>query len=113
VNGTLFADYNRCEIVPEGDFLKDPQAPPKSIPPSPGHEREWLDCIKTRQDPSCSVKYHWKVDMAITLANLSFKLGRSVRFDSATERIVGDGDACKLARPAYRAPWKFPAEYLA
>ncbi len=112
LRGTLIADYGRCEVVPEGDLLTDSAAPPKSIPPSPGHEREWLDCIKTRQEPSCSVNYHWKVDLPLTLANVAYRLGRNVRFDPKTERIVGDAEAVKLARPAYRSPWKFPVEYL-
>ena len=112
LNATLFTDYQKHEIVPEGNFLKDSTPPPESIPPSPGHEREWLDCIKSRQEPSCSVNYHYKVNMAIALANLSYKLGRSVRFDARTEKIVDDKQAAKLARPVYRGPWKFPTEYL-
>ena len=112
VNGTLFTDYGKHEIVAEGDLLKDPAPPPESIPPSPGHEREWLDSIKSRKEPSCSVNYHYKVDLALTLANLSYQLGRSVRFDAKAEKIVGDKQAAKLARPVYRRPWKFPAEYL-
>jgi predicted dehydrogenase len=112
MNGTLIADYGRCEVVPEGDMLKDASPPPPSIPPSPGHEREWLDCIKSRQQPSCSVNYHYRVDMAITLANLSYRLGRSLRFDPKTERITGDAQAARMARPVYRSPWKFPEEYL-
>jgi myo-inositol-hexaphosphate 3-phosphohydrolase len=40
------------------------------------------------------------------------KLGRSIKFDPATEKIVGDEEAAKLAIPEYRAPWKFPMEYL-
>jgi predicted dehydrogenase len=39
-NGTLYADYGRHEVVPEGDRLKDARPPEKSIPPSPGHEHE-------------------------------------------------------------------------
>jgi hypothetical protein len=58
------------------------------------------------------VNYHYKVDLALTLANLSYRLGRSVRFDPETEKIVGDKQAAKLARPVYRRPWRFPAEYL-
>jgi len=112
VNGTLLTDYEKHEIVAEGSFLKDSAAPPESLPPSPGHEREWLDSIKSRREPSCSVNYHYKVDLAITLASLSYKLGRSVRFDPNSEKIVGDKQAAKLARPVYRHPWKFPAEYL-
>ncbi len=112
VNGTLFANYSKYEVVPEGKYLIDSTPPPESIPPSPGHEREWLDCIKTRQQPSCSVNYHYKVDLAITLANLSYRLGRSVRFDPVAEKIIGDSQAAKLARPAYRKPWKFPSQYM-
>ena len=112
MRGTLFADYGKHEVVPEGNLLEDKTPPEPSLASSPGHEREWLDCIKTRQQPSCSVNYHYKVDLALTLANLAYKLGRSVRFDPQTEKIVGDDEAAKLARPVYRDPWKFPAEYL-
>ena len=111
-NGTLFSDYGKHTIVPEGDSMKDAQTPPESIPPSPGHEREWLDCIKSRKQPSCSVPYHVKMDVAFTLSNLSLKLGRSIRFDPATEKIVGDDEAARAAVPAYREPWKFPTKYL-
>jgi hypothetical protein len=46
------------------------------------------------------------------LSLLSLKLGRAIRFDPATERIVGDREAAELAVPRYRSPWKFPKEYL-
>jgi predicted dehydrogenase len=110
-NGTLYADYGMHQVVPEGDRLEDPQPPQRSIPPSPGHEHEWLDCIRTRTQPSCNADYHCKIDVPICLANLSMKLGRAIRFDPATERI-GDDEAAKLAIPEYRAPWKFPAQYV-
>jgi predicted dehydrogenase len=111
-NGTMYADYGMFKIVPEGDKMKDMVAPPKSIPPSPGHEREWLNSITSRQQPSCSVFYHVRVDVPIVLSLLSLKLGRSIRFDPATEKITGDPAAARLAIPTYRDPWKFPASYL-
>ncbi|MCS6862039.1 MAG: Gfo/Idh/MocA family oxidoreductase [Abditibacteriales bacterium] len=111
-NGTLYANYGMFKVIPEGDKMKGLEAPPKSIPPSPGHEREWLDCIKSRQQPSCSVFYHVKVDVPIVLGLLSYKLGRSVRFDPQTEQIIGDKEAARLAKPEYRPPWKFPDKYL-
>jgi hypothetical protein len=46
------------------------------------------------------------------LSLLWLKLGRSIRFDPATERIVDDAEATRLALPQYRAPWKFPEQYL-
>lgn len=137
VNGTLFSDYGQHQVVPEGDYLDGfilpeaaalKQAPDfagrvaynhselkpagDKIPPSPGHEREWLDCIKTRTQPSCSPDYHCRIDVPIVLSLLSLRLGRSIRFDPATESIVGDPEAARLAVPEYRAPWRFPAQYL-
>jgi len=111
-DATLYANYGMYRLLAEGKRLKSKEPPPATIPPSPGHEREWLDCIKSRQQPTCSVFYHVKVDVPIVLSLLSLKLGRSIRFDPDAERIVGDAEAARLAVPEYRAPWKFPTEYL-
>jgi predicted dehydrogenase len=111
-SGTLCSDYNSFKIVPEGDGVTPLESPQRSLPPSPGQEREWLDCIRSRQQPACSVFYHVKVDVPIVLSLLSYKLGRSIPFDPATERIVGDPEAARLAVPHYRDPWKFPMKYL-
>jgi predicted dehydrogenase len=136
-NGTMWSNYGEHRIVPEGPaldpFIKPEVAARKQdkkyaarvlyncselkpvgerIPPSPGHEHEWVDCIKSRQQPSCSVFYHVRVDVPLVLSLLSLRLGRSIQFDPATEQIVGDAEAAKLAVPTYRDPWKFPAQYL-
>lgn len=111
-NGTLFADYTTLKIFPEGDKMKDLSAPPKSFPPSPGHEREWLDCIKSRRQPTCNPSYHIRVHVPVMLSLLSLKLGRSIRYNPAGEKIIGDREAARLAVPKYRAPWKFPEHYL-
>ena len=112
VNGTLLTDYSNHEILPEGNRMDGMETPPKSIAPSPGHELEWVECIKSRKQPSCNPGYHVKVDVPIELSVLSMKLGRSIKFDPKTEQIVGDKEAAKMAIPEYRGPWKFPTEYL-
>lgn len=112
VKGTLLTDYSTHQIMPEGDRMNGMNTPPISIEPSPGHELEWVECIKSRKQPSCNPGYHVKVDVPIELSVLSMKLGRSIKFDPATEKIVGDEEAAKQAVPEYRAPWKFPTEYL-
>jgi len=111
-NGTLYANYSMFKVVPEGNALEGKQPPPPVIPSSPGHEREWLDCIKTRRQPGCNPNYHVKIDVPVLLSLLSLKLGRAIRFDPRNEQIVGDREAAKLAVPKYRSPWKFPSKYL-
>jgi len=114
-SGTLYANYGKHEVVPEGDYF-DPSVLPDeddAIASSPGHEFEWIECIKSRKQPSCSPEYHCQVDIPLVLGNLAYRLGRSIQFDPKKLAIVGDEEAAKLAIPEYRAPWKFPAEYLA
>ena len=42
------------------------------------------------------------------LANLSMRLGRTLQWDPVKGEIVGDAEANKLLRRAYRAPWVHP-----
>ncbi len=111
-NGTLWADYGTCNILGEGNRMKDAGDPPKSVPDSPGQEREWLDSIRSRKQPSCNVAYHHNVNIPIVLGNLSLKLGRSIALDPKTGWIADDEEAARLSIPEYRDPWKFPREYL-
>ncbi len=112
VNGTLQTDYENHLILPEGNRMDGMQTPQKSIPSSPGHELEWLECIRSRKQPSCNPGYHVKIDVPLALSTLSLKLGRSIRFDPDSEKIIGDNEAIKLSVPEYRSPWKLPLEYL-
>jgi len=52
------------------------------------------------------------VDVPISPSLLSLELGRSIRFDPAMEKIVGDFEAVLLAVPKYRARGKFPKQHL-
>jgi len=58
-------------LMPEGDRMNGMVTPPKSLAPSPGHELEWVECIKSRKQPSCNPGYHVKVDIPIELSVLS------------------------------------------
>ena len=68
------------------------------------HARNFVDCIKSRQTPVSDVASGHRVATACHLANLSLRLGRSLKWDFKTER-TGDEVADKqLIRP-YRSPW--------
>ncbi len=49
----------------------------------------------------------------VHLANASYRLGRSLRFDPETEQVIGDDEANSLLRDGdrmYRAPFTVPEE---
>jgi hypothetical protein len=39
---------------------------------------------------------------------VSWRVGRSIAWDAATEQIVGDPEANQLLSRPYRAPWVYP-----
>ena len=69
---------------------------------------DFLQAIKTNKRPVCDIEVgHRSTNMAL-LGMLSLKLGRSVRWDGERDAIIGDGEANKLLKRPYRAPWKYP-----
>ncbi len=109
VKGTLTADYDRHELIGEGDRLKNATMPDRTLPRSPGHDREFLDCIKSRELPTCDLEKHYPLSVTLNLGNIAFKVGRKIRWDAEREQIVGDNEANSLVQPNYRRPWSLPA----
>ena len=54
--GMLLCDYGKHVLLPEDKF-KDYQRPAPSIPPSPGHQEEWIACCKSGKQASCHFDY--------------------------------------------------------
>lgn len=111
VNGTLLSNYGEHDILFERGGEVDVSEIVARVPESKNHYQEFLDCIRTREQPSCHIGYHYNMDVAVTLSLLSLKLGRSVAFDPKTESIPNDRAANKLLFPDYRGKWKIPREY--
>jgi predicted dehydrogenase len=69
------------------------------------HVRNFLDCIKTRQQPISDLASGHRVSTLCHLANLSLRLGRSLAWDAEREIIQSDAEASKLLERPYRTPW--------
>jgi predicted dehydrogenase len=69
------------------------------------HVRNFLDCVKSRQQPISDLESAHRVSTICHLANLSLRLGRSLRWDAAQEDVLGDAQASRLLIRPYRAPW--------
>lgn len=108
LRATLVADYGSREVIPEGDRMDGVEEPEPFMRRSPGHAREFLDCIRTRQEPGCSVQRMYAAHIAMNLGNLSYYLGRKLRWDEATGHVLDDPEADRLAQAVYRDPWKLP-----
>ena len=73
-----------------------------------GHMRDLLTAIEKRSKPVADIEQGHISTASCILANMSQKLGRSLKWDSATQRVIGDDEANRLLARPYRAPWKHP-----
>jgi predicted dehydrogenase len=69
------------------------------------HVRNFLDCVKSRQQPVSDLEGGHKTVTSCHLANISMKVGRTLHWNAEKEEIVGDVEATKLLTKVYRAPW--------
>lgn len=69
------------------------------------HARNFLDCVKSRQQPIADVESGHQVATVCHLANISLRTGRKLSWNSEREEITHDHEAnAMLVRP-YRKPW--------
>ncbi len=87
------------------------KGPGEDIPEerSPGsHERNFMDCIKSRQQPNADVETGRLSTTICHLGNVCTHLGRDVVFDPKTETFGHDKEANALLTKEHRKPYELP-----
>jgi predicted dehydrogenase len=72
------------------------------------HMQNLLENIGTRGKPVADIEQGHISTASCIIANMAMKLGRTLRYDPKTHKIIGDDEATKLLKRPYRAPWKHP-----
>ena len=73
--------------------------------PTERHRQNWRSCIKSREKPVMSVEIGYNVVILPIIANISYQLGRKLRWDSLMHRFIGDEEANRMLAQPYRAPY--------
>ncbi len=73
---------------------------------TPGHQREFLDSIKSRQPTVSNIDVAVRSDTLAHLTNICTRLGRKVRWDPEAEDILDDPQARRMLNRAMRDPWR-------
>ena len=105
---TMVVNYNRYEIYVKGKRDEAFQPPPPSIPDSPGHIREFLNAIKSRQRTTCDIEYGHRLTKSGLMANIAYRTGERLNWDDGRERFTGHTNANQYVTRRYRKPWKLP-----
>ena len=73
------------------------------------HLRNFLDCVKSRKRPNADVEIGHRTAVFCHLGNIATRLKRTLEWDAAAERVVGDDEANGWLSKAYRSPWSLEA----
>lgn len=69
---------------------------------------DFLDAIKNNRRPVCDIEIGQQATNMSLLGMLSWKLGRSVKWDGPNCRILDDPEANELLKRDYRGEWEYP-----
>ena len=73
---------------------------------SPEHNRNFIDCVKSRQETICPVEMAIRCDAIPHLADIAARTGRVIEWNPEKEEIVGDAEAAKMLSRPSREKWR-------
>ncbi|HWR51570.1 MAG TPA: Gfo/Idh/MocA family oxidoreductase [Bryobacteraceae bacterium] len=79
------------------------------VSPKHDHHLDWLTAVRTRKEPSTNAETGHRSCTACLVAHAAMRLGRTVKWNPATERF-GDEEANAMLKRKQRAP--FGSEYV-
>jgi hypothetical protein len=114
--GVLFVGTNGEIEVARGflqsrpaDIIKEPLGEKDvRLYRSPGHQRDWLNCIRSRQRPICDIEIGARSVTVCHLGNLVYWNRRRLRWDPKAWCFVDDEEANKWLDYNRRDPWQLP-----
>jgi predicted dehydrogenase len=73
---------------------------------SGNHMKNFLQCMRTRQEPVAPVEVGHRSNTLCILAHIAMKLQRKLRWDPQAERFIGDDEANGRLDYPHREPWR-------
>lgn len=106
-NGTLVANRESWEVIPEGNKAEAVQSMP-NFEDHKDHVTNFLTCMKNRDfNTACPIDNGSLCAKYAHLGNISARVGSTLTYDD-TKHTFNHKEADKLTKPTYRGPWKFP-----
>jgi predicted dehydrogenase len=97
-------DFERIEAC-NPEILEDRSFEPVAGVDPTQHVRNFLDCVRTREKPSCNSTVARYSHMTCFAAAICWKLGRKVTFDPVAETFANDEEANRMLGYTRRSPY--------
>jgi predicted dehydrogenase len=72
------------------------------------HMKNFIECIKTRKDPACTIENGRLVAVYAHMANIALRTNSRLEWNESTNNFGSNAAANALITPVYRKPWVFP-----
>ena len=106
--GALHINRGHLSSTP-ASIVKEPLADDEvHLYESPGHHRNWIDCIRSRERPVADVEIGARSVTVVHLGNIAYWHHRELHWDPRTWRFVGDEKANQWLDCERRDPWRLP-----
>lgn len=99
---------DKFETTPAGLKTLVLKASDRKLYVSNDHRADWLNAIRTRQQPICHAGIGHRTATICQLSGIAERLGRPVRWNPTTEQIVDDPVASNMMDRPRRAPYSLP-----
>ncbi len=77
--------------------------------PDEEHQKNFIDCIRSRKEPNANIEQGHKSATLVHLANLSYRVGKKqLYFDSVTEKVTNSEEANQISQGSYRKGYEIP-----
>jgi predicted dehydrogenase len=108
-DGEIYCDRGRSGSSPES-IIKAPLGDGDvHLYKSPGHQRDWLNCVRSRKRPICDVEIGAGSVTVCHLGNLAYWNRRKLRWDPKKWQFVNDAEANAWIDRERRDPYQLPA----
>ena len=105
--GTVIIDDEGWEVIPEPKKKSvEAHKGPAGRDARPAHVRNFLDCVKSRENPVENLEVGHYVSSIAHLGNLAFRSKSEIHWDVEKEAAINNPGADQLVAADYRAPWK-------
>jgi len=105
-NGWVFVTRGRLDAEPKSLLEEEFDPTETHLPRSPGHQRNFIDCVKSRKAPIAPIEQAHRTITVSHLGNIAMRLGRTVRWDPDAERFIDDPTAERMRDRAMRNGWR-------
>jgi predicted dehydrogenase len=108
-NGKLRIDRGHLSSEPES-IVKEPLGEKDvHLYESPGHHRDWLNCVRSRKRPIADVEIGARSVALVILGNLAYWNHRKLQWDPQAWKFTGDPETNQWLDRERRDPWALPA----